>query len=383
MSNSKASHDRSPALDRVLDAISGGTTLTDRLRKLHDRLLETVPCVDRIGCALYDAKDDLLRTFINSTRSGEAITGYEFRLSDSRSLTQLARTGEFRVLDEIPNLIKPDTPHAHWLLEQGYRSSFTVPLYHNDQFIGLVFYDSIQPAAFTEIAQRDLVLFSNLINMGISGELSAVQSIISSARIARDFANMRDFETGQHLERMARYARLIAKSVAPSRGLTDEFIAHIGLFAPLHDIGKIGIPDRVLLKTGRLDGDERAVMDTHVEKGVAIIEKLISGFGFYQLPEASILLNIVRCHHEYLDGSGYPAGLRGEDIPIEARIVTVADIYDALTCIRPYKKPWEQRDALAELQRMSEAGKLDPDCVAALMQNVDELADINRRFHDA
>jgi HD-GYP domain-containing protein (c-di-GMP phosphodiesterase class II) len=230
--------------------------------------------------------------------------------------------------------------------------------------------------------QRDLVLFGNLINMSISGELTAVHSIISSARIARDFANMRDFETGEHLERMARYAQLIAKALAPTHGLTDEFITHISLFAPLHDIGKIGIPDRVLLKAGRLDGDERAVMDTHVEKGVAIIEKLINGFGFYQLPEASILLNIVRCHHEYLDGSGYPSGLQGDEIPIEARIVTVADIFDALTCVRPYKKPWEQQDALNELQRMSEAGQLDPDCVAALSNNVEGLAEIRSRYRD-
>ena len=382
MPDAQVSRDHSPALDRILDAISGGSTLTVRLQRLHYRLLETLPCVDRIACALYDAKDDVLRTFINSTRTGEAITGYEFRLSDSRSLTQLAETGEFRVLDDIPKLIKPDTRHSRWVLEQGYRSSFTVPLYHHGQFIGLVFYDSMQAAAFTEIAQRDLVLFSNLINMAISSELSAVHSIISSARIARDFANMRDFETGEHLERMARFARLIAKAVAPVWGLTDEFIEHIGMFAPLHDIGKIGIPDRVLLKAGRLDADERTIMQTHVEKGVAIIEKILGDFGLYQLPQASILLNIVRCHHEYLDGSGYPAGLHGEDVPIEARIVTVADIFDALTCIRPYKKPWEQQDALKELQRMTAAGQLDPDCVTALMHNVDELAEINRRFHD-
>ena len=115
---------------------------------------------------------------------------------------------------------------------------------------------------------------------------------------------------------------------------------------------------------------------------MAIIEKIIGDFGFYQLPEAWILLNIVRCHHEYLDGSGYPAGLSGEDIPIEARIVTVADIFDALTCIRPNKKPWEQQDALAELQRMSEVGQLDPDCVAALIDNTGGLAQIRDRFRD-
>lgn len=373
----------SPSINGVLDAISGASTLTSRLKNLHDRLLSSVPLVDRIACALYDARDDILRTFINSTRQGEAITGYEFRLSDSDSLSQLASTGDFRVLDDIPRLIQPCNRHSQWLLEQGYQSSFTVPLFHQGRFVGLVFYNSVQSGAFTFEAQRDLVLYGNLINMAISGELTAVQSILSAARIARDFANLRDFETGSHLERIASYARLVAREVGPACGLSDEFIEHVSLYAPLHDIGKIGIPDKILLKEGRLDVEERAIMESHVEKGVEIIEKILDDFGLYQLPEASLLHNIVRLHHEYLDGSGYPQGLRGDAIPLEARIVTVADIFDALTCERAYKRPWPMGDALAELRRMAAAGKLDARCVDALIHHTAGLADIMARFRDA
>ncbi len=372
----------SPSLNSVLDAISGASTLTARLKNLHDRLLSSVPWVDRIAFALYDGRDDILRTFINSTRQGEAISGYEFRLSDSASLSRLATTGEFRVLDDLPRLIKPGARHSQWVLEQGYQSSFTVPLYHQGLFVGLVFYDSRQLAAFNAKAQRDLVLYSNLINMAISGELTAVQSIIKAARIARGFANLRDFETGAHLERMACYVRLIARAVAPAAGFSDEFIEHVTLYAPLHDIGKIGIPDRILLKEGRLDLEERAIMETHVDEGVEVIERILSDFGLYELPEASLLLNIVRFHHEYLDGSGYPLGLRGDEIPIEARIVTVADIFDALTYKRAYKRPWSMADALEELQRMADAGKLDARCVAALADHTVALTDIMTRFRD-
>jgi len=360
-----------PALNVVLDAITGASSLNERLRRLHVHLLETVPTVDRVACALYDAKEDMLRTFINSTRKGEAIASYEFKLSKSSSLSQLAESGKFRVLDDIPKLITPTNEHSQWLLEQGYRSSFTAPLYHNGLFIGLVFYDSTEPAAFTPIVQRDLVHNSNLINTTLSGEITVVQAMLSSTRLARDFANMRDFETGSHLDRMARYARIIARALAPVYELSDEFVEHVGLFAPLHDIGKIGIPDQILLKPGKLNPEERK-----------IIERIVHDFGLYEMPQLDLLRNIVLCHHEYLDGSGYPRGLKDDKIPLEARIITVADIFDALSCQRPYKERWSAENSLNELHRMVDAGQLDATCVAALEQNIDRIKEITMRFSD-
>jgi len=206
--------------------------------------------------------------------------------------------------------------------------------------------------------------------------------MLSSTRLARDFANMRDFETGAHLDRMARYARIIAKSLAPLYGLSDEFVEHVGLFAPLHDIGKIGIPDHILLKPGKLDAEERKIIESHVEKGGEIIDRIIHDFGLYEMPQLDLLRNIVLCHHEYLDGSGYPRGLKGDEIPLEARIITVADIFDALSCLRPYKQRWSAENALNELQSMVDAGQLDATCVAALEQNMDRIKEITTRFSD-
>ncbi|MEY4761139.1 MAG: hypothetical protein RLZZ200_995 [Pseudomonadota bacterium] len=342
------------------------SSLSERLRQLHADILETVPTVSRIGCALYDPASDLLKTFINSTRSGVALAQYEYHLADSQSLKTLAETGGFRVIDDIAASFRGTTAHTQWLHEQAYRSSFTAPMYHNGTVLGFVFFDSLEPAAFTERAQRDLLMSVNLINMTISAEFSAVRSILASAKVARDFSDLRDFETGAHLERMANYSRLIARGVAGKRGLDDEFVEQVFLFAPLHDIGKIGIPDRILLKPGRLDEQERVVMNTHVEKGIEIIEKIIGDFELSRMPGATVMRNIVLAHHEYLDGSGYPYGLKGDLIPIEARIVTVADILDALLSVRPYKQGWNMEDACAELRKMAGQGKLDADCVAVV-----------------
>lgn len=359
-----------------------GDDLNYRLRQLHEQLLEHVPDVDRIACVLYEAKDDMLKTFVTSTRAGQPLKGYEFRLQDSDSLQELAKSGSSRVIDEISEAVQRNSPHSDWLLNQGYRSSLTIPLYENDAFLGFLFYDSLKPAAFTSDVQRHLDVYNKLISLTLTNELNLVRSITTSAQVARDFANLRDFETGGHLERMAHYSRLIARDLAESKGLSDEYIEHLYLFAPLHDIGKIGIPDSVLLKAGSLTAEERALMNLHVGKGLEVLEKMIGQFGLQELADAEIMRNVVAGHHECLDGTGYPRGLRGDQIALEARIIAVADILDALTSHRPYKEPWPIEAALGELERLVAAGKLDGDCVEALQRHIPEVLEIRDRFRD-
>lgn len=370
-----------PAAARLVHQLGDG--LGQRLRELHAQLLEQVAAVDRIACVLYEPSDDMLKTFVHSSRHGEAIQGYEFPLRESGSLSALAASGNERVIDEIATEVDPGSPHSQWLLGQGYRSSLTIPLYDRNQFIGFLFYDSLQPSAFSKELRRRLAVYTSVINLTIASELSLVRSILTSAQVAREFAKLRDFETGGHLERMAHYARLIAKDLAASHGLSDEYIEHLYLFAPLHDIGKIGIPDSILLKPGALSDEERQLMNTHVQKGLDVLERLIGEFGLESLPDAQVMRQVIAGHHECLDGSGYPFGLRGDEIALEARIISVADILDALTSHRPYKQPWDLEAAFAELERLVQAGKIDGDCVAALRRHRDEVAAIRDRFRDA
>jgi len=113
-----------------------------------------------------------------------------------------------------------------------------------------------------------------------------------------------------------------------------------------------------------------------------VLEKMIGQFGFENLPDAQVMRNVVSGHHECLDGSGYPLGLQGDQIALEARIIAVADILDALTSHRPYKQPWTFEQALAELNRLVKAGKLDGACVQALGRHPTELEEIRDRFRD-
>jgi putative two-component system response regulator len=183
-------------------------------------------------------------------------------------------------------------------------------------------------------------------------------------------AEFRDDETASHLQRMSHYSRLLALK----RGI-DEYTAElIRVASPMHDVGKIGIPDSILLKPGKLTPEEYEIMKQHAEIGYRILSGSDS-------PLLELAASIARSHHEKWNGRGYPQGLASEDIPIEGRIVAVADVFDALTSRRPYKKAWSLADAIALLQ----SGKrehFDPELVDLFLACMDEVLEIKARFRD-
>jgi two-component system response regulator RpfG len=188
-------------------------------------------------------------------------------------------------------------------------------------------------------------------------------------RLARA-GEFRDAETGYHLIRMARYSRLIAEAI----GLDRDECETIELAAPLHDIGKIGIPDQILLKPDKLDGGEWEVMRRHPVIGHEILKGSASK---YVRMGALIALG----HHEKYDGSGYPNGLVGDHIVLCARIVAVADVYDALTSVRPYKKAWPNDDALQFLRSQRRA-HFDPRLVDAFLGVRSEVERVQQEWRD-
>lgn len=183
-------------------------------------------------------------------------------------------------------------------------------------------------------------------------------------------AEYRDPETGWHLQRMARYSRMVAIRV----GCTEAEADLIQKAAPMHDIGKVGIADAILLKPGKLDAEELVQMRKHAEYGQAILEGSSS-----ELVKMGAL--VARTHHEKWDGTGYPHGLKGDAIPLAGRVVAIADVFDALTSRRPYKEPWPLERARTYL--LEESGRhFDPQCVLALLDAWDEVVEIHRTLRD-
>lgn len=183
-------------------------------------------------------------------------------------------------------------------------------------------------------------------------------------------AEYKDNETGLHVIRMSYYSRLIAISAGLSKAWAETLLNA----SPMHDVGKIGIPDAILQKPGKLDAEEWATMQRHAEIGAEIIGE-----------DGSALLDMARevalCHHEKWDGNGYPRGLAGEDIPLAARIVAIADVFDALTSVRPYKPAWTVEQAV-HLIREQAGRHFDPALVEAFFRCLPEILQLRDRWHD-
>jgi putative two-component system response regulator len=201
--------------------------------------------------------------------------------------------------------------------------------------------------------------------------------IFSMAKLAES----RDPETGAHLERIREYCRVLAEHLSQQEEFRDrvdgEFVQVMYMTSPMHDIGKVGIPDRILLKPGKLTREEFEIMKTHAEIGARTLDAAVSAH-----PEAKFLYtarDIARCHHEKFDGSGYPNGLAGEDIPLCARIVALADVYDALTTKRVYKPAYSHEEAVAII-REGRGRHFDPDIVDAFDANEDRFVAIREQF---
>ncbi len=181
-------------------------------------------------------------------------------------------------------------------------------------------------------------------------------------------AEYKDNETGLHVIRMSHFARVLGIAA----GLTEQEADDLLHAAPMHDVGKIGIPDRVLQKPGPLDAEEWKVMQSHVNIGAEIIGE--HGGGMLALAR-----NIALTHHEKYDGSGYPNGLKGDQIPLEGRICAIADVFDALTSVRPYKKAWSEEEAIDFLRQQKEK-HFDPVLVDLFIEQMPAIRAIRLRW---
>jgi putative two-component system response regulator len=221
-------------------------------------------------------------------------------------------------------------------------------------------------------------------------EVQMVQDVTIMAMAS--LAETRDIETGMHIRRTQHYVRTLAERLRRMREeesrdtasmpaeLSDEMIEIMYKSAPLHDIGKVGIPDAILLKPGPLDAAEFEIMKSHTTLGletIAAAEKLLDAPSSF----LSVARQIAFCHHEKWDGSGYPHGLAGEAIPLPARLMAVADVYDALISRRIYKEPFPHERAVAMIEAGS-GSHFDPTVVRAFLSEAETFRAIAQRFRD-
>ncbi len=352
-----------------------------KIVNLHEQMRSVWPHLCRIAIAIYDDKTDLLKTFVNSTDGAKALSHYSVKLDSVPSLKELAETRKPRVINDLEVLSSSNSQHTKWLLEQGFKSSYTVPIHGHESLIGFLFFDANKTDYFVDLIVNNLSVYSELIGALLINEFAPIHTLRGILNTAKHFTYQRDEETSGHIQRMSHYSHLIAMKLADKLDLSDDYIEYILRYSPLHDIGKIGIPDYILLKAGPLTLDEYEVAREHVPRGLEIIDAIIDEFDLGHLAHLEILRNIISSHHERYDGSGYPKGLVGEKIPLEGRIVATADVLDALTARRQYKWAWGFDESVNYLCENANS-MFDPDCVSIVDRNRDEFKEILMTFQE-
>lgn len=364
--------------DDKLSKLNQDVPVHDKLASTHQVLQAHLPFIERIAVTIYDPKTSLLKSYMHSGRSIDPYELHQQRMKDTSSLQAILEQKHPRVI--VDTLTFENGNHENIRLgRSGYAASYTMPMFQNGVFFGFIFFNSNQTDVFKPSVLDEPDVFGHLISLMVISDLSIIHTLIAAVDTAKHLSHKRDPETGSHLDRMSRYAWLISKAIAPRYQLSDEYTEHIFMFAPLHDIGKISIPDYIPLKPGKLSPEETEIMRTDPKLGLEIINDMLIDFGFGNIEYVDILRNIVAYHHKHIDGTGYPFRLSGNEIPLAARIVAVADTFDALTSRRPYKDAWSNDEAFDMLRQLA-GFKLDVECVDILIENRRDMELIQSQF---
>ncbi|MBK1734751.1 hypothetical protein CKO15_05500 [Halorhodospira abdelmalekii] len=383
------SHDGDAALQCLYDSLplcaqTPDMRLHERLERLRTHINQRLNKgssggeIDRIAVAIYESKSGMLKTYSAAGNRPSELLHYEATLAEIPTLLDLATKSRGHIVQEYQEH-SCSQEHSRKVRAAGLLSALILPLTFEHQFYGFIFFNSRRAHFFTSSTIEQLAPFADVARLLAVTSIRKTRVMRGAAQTALVFGRARDDETGGHLRRMADYSRLIARELATPYQLDDEYIEMVYQFAPAHDVGKVAVPDSILLKPGPLTDAEFAQMREHVTRGVAMVLQIAEELDLSEDQRTAVLRNIVAYHHERPDGSGYPTGCTGDSIPLEGRIVAVADVFDALTSERVYKPVWSLAEAAALLQREAAAGKLCPVCVEAFLRRTDAIVEIQKR----
>ncbi|OHD20526.1 MAG: hypothetical protein A2Y38_21240 [Spirochaetes bacterium GWB1_59_5] len=368
--------------NELLSILQRQVDLEATLRILFPMLGPYLPC-ERLAVAFVDQFGEVVaETAVTTAHEPKIGPGYSMQISKT-SLQTVFRECRVRIIGDLEQYYNETGSETTGLiLEEGFRSSLTIPLIFGQRCIGFLFLNAHAKNAY----QGFHIPVAERFGASLAGPMYhhyLVQLLLAeSSKTFVKAMEHRDNETGDHINRMSLYSAAVARRLVGRPGY-DEYLGprerrELLWYSPLHDIGKVGIPDVVLLKPGPLDKEERRIVETHVEIGLQIIGSLDESLSRY-LPRHPFgtALDIVGGHHERWDGSGYPFGKRETEIPVSARIVAAADILDALTTKRPYKEAWSFDKAYSHMAGLA-GTHLDPAVFAALVECRTEIESIAR-----
>lgn len=357
--------------------------ITSTLDDLFQLVRSFYPTLSRLSIALTN-ENKATNYFVSDALCQEASHNYiEYNIRPESSLRKMSELPSVRVINDLSTM--NPTRQICRLIDIGHQSSYTSPIYYRDKNLGFIFINATAIGFFNQKSiQADIAYLSQLIASLFTRLHENQKHFQTSLAIALNMGHARDPETKEHLIRMGRYSEILARAMSEQKPeITYQFIHRIRVYAPFHDIGKYRIPDHVLFSTKRFTDEDRAIMNQHTIYGEAMIEDVVSISDNHSIShdEVQFLKNIIRHHHERYDGTGLPDRLCGTQIPLEARIVTLADVFDALLSKRAYKSEWELDDVLEYIEE-NVGIMFDPSCVEALKQNLDTCMAVREQFSD-
>lgn len=378
-------------LDKLINLIENmnhDVSFEGILNYIYSTFSEFIP-YNHIGIALLKDEGNVIEatygisdTFLEDLP--KKLVGIRAEISTT-SLEGIVKHGVPRIINDLRAFAKnKDTDYNKILLQAGINSSITLPLKVNDKPIGIIFFSNISKHIYNEKHIEFLKTLSNSIAISLNKNIFIDEMLYSTLLALTKMAEARDEDTGEHLDRMTAYSAKITEFLVRDKlycdQLTVPFMKGIERFSPLHDIGKVGVKDGILLKSGKLTTEEYEEMKKHVTYGVDVLRTAEGNIAKQKYSLFKMGIDIVEGHHEKWNGTGYPYGKAGFDIPLSARIVTVADVFDALTSKRPYKEAFSFEISFNYI--LEEKGKhFDPNIIDSLYRYKDELYELYLNFH--
>lgn len=379
------------SLISIIENIESNEPFKNVLATIYNSFSNYIPYT-HIGVALLE--DDGKTIYAAYGVSGpqnpnltKRLAGYKTDINTT-SLLQILSSGMPRVINDLNAYLSGREIHRYnkILLEEGIKSSITFPLINNGSPIGIIFFSSNIKNAYRIQHIDFLKTIANSIMLSLEKNLFLEEMIVSSSLALATLADERDNETGEHLIRMKKYSVLLAELLMKEGKFENiiniDYLNELERFSPLHDIGKVAISDSILLKPGKLSHDEFEIMKTHTTYGGSVLRLADDNIRKHGLSVFGMGIDITEGHHEKWDGSGYPFGRSGIAIPLSARIVSVADVFDALTSKRPYKDALDFNRSVSMI--LEESGShFDPRIIEAFKNNLDVFKDTYKGFKNS
>lgn len=364
---------------KIIENLNKNVPFKDNLNYIFEAFSSYIP-YSYIGVALLEDDGKTIRASYGVSGKhhknlSKKLVGFRYKLSKT-SLQDVLLSGKVRIINDLEEYVKdkPLKPYNKILLQEGIRSSITFPLKSDDKPLGIIFFSSNTKNVYKNEHVRFLKILANSIMLSLEKDIIMQDMVISSTLALAALTEERDPETGEHLNRMKTYSKVIAELLSKEKKYKDiidiDYINDIERFSPLHDIGKVAIQDSILLKPGKLTSEEFEIMKTHATYGA---KTLAMADDYIMKKGRSIFkigIEIAGGHHEKWDGSGYPYGKSGEEIPLSARIVALADVFDALTSKRPYKEPFSFEQSVKIISE-GKGKHFDPYIIDVFFDNID------------